>query len=104
MTSSDTTALLFPGQGSHAVGMEEPYADHPLLVRGIELLGFDPFERLADGPGPHQPAPPLAAPRPRGGPRPPPPRARARAPPRPASTRRSPPRARSTSTTPSGSS
>lgn len=56
MTSSDTTALLFPGQGSHAVGMEEPYRDHPLLVRGIELLGFDPFERLADGTRSHQPA------------------------------------------------
>ncbi|MEA2190890.1 MAG: [acyl-carrier-protein] S-malonyltransferase [Solirubrobacteraceae bacterium] len=57
MTSPDTTtALLFPGQGSHAVGMEEPYRDHPLLARGIELLGFDPFERLADGTRSHQPA------------------------------------------------
>src|SRR3982751_5842070 len=57
MTSHDTTtALLFPGQGSHAVGMEEPYRDHPLLKRGIELLGFDPFERLADGTRSHQPA------------------------------------------------
>ena len=57
MTSSETTvALLFPGQGSHAVGMEEPYRDHPLLTRGIELLGFDPFERLADGTRSHQPA------------------------------------------------
>jgi malonyl CoA-acyl carrier protein transacylase len=57
MTSSETTtALLFPGQGSHAVGMEEPHRDHPLLQRGIELLGFDPFERLADGTRSHQPA------------------------------------------------
>jgi [acyl-carrier-protein] S-malonyltransferase len=57
MTSPHTTtALLFPGQGSHAVGMEEPHRDHPLLRRGIELLGFDPFERLADGTRSHQPA------------------------------------------------
>src|SRR3954454_2574646 len=57
MNSTDTTtALLFPGQGSHAAGMEEPYRDHPLLQRGIELLGFDPFERLADGTRSHQPA------------------------------------------------
>jgi [acyl-carrier-protein] S-malonyltransferase len=51
-----TIALLFPGQGSHAVGMEEPHRDNPLLQRGIELLGFDPFERLADGTRSHQPA------------------------------------------------
>ncbi len=57
MTSPQaTTALLFPGQGSHAVGMDEPHRDHPLLRRGIELLGFDPFERLADGTRSHQPA------------------------------------------------
>jgi malonyl CoA-acyl carrier protein transacylase len=57
MTSSETTtALLFPGQGSHAPGMEEPHRDNPLLKRGIELLGFDPFERLADGTRSHQPA------------------------------------------------
>jgi [acyl-carrier-protein] S-malonyltransferase len=57
MTSpATTTALLFPGQGSHAVGMEEPHRDNPLLARGIELLGFDPFERLADGTRSHQPA------------------------------------------------
>jgi [acyl-carrier-protein] S-malonyltransferase len=57
MTSlQTTTALLFPGQGSHAVGMEEPHRDNPLLLRGIELLGFDPFERLADGTRSHQPA------------------------------------------------
>ena len=57
MTSPQTTtALLFPGQGSHSVGMEQPYRDHPLLQRGIELLGFDPYERLADGTRSHQPA------------------------------------------------
>ena len=57
MTSTPSTiALLFPGQGSHAVGMEEPHRDNPLLQRGIELLGFDPFERLADGTRSHQPA------------------------------------------------
>jgi len=57
MTSPHSNvALLFPGQGSHAVGMEEPHRDHPLLRRGIELLGFDPFERLSDGTRSHQPA------------------------------------------------
>ncbi len=58
MTSSyNTIALLFPGQGSHAVGMEEPHRDNPLLKRGIELLGFDPFEDLQDGgTRSHQPA------------------------------------------------
>jgi [acyl-carrier-protein] S-malonyltransferase len=50
------TAVLFPGQGSHSEGMEEPFRDHPLLTRGIELLGFDPFERLAEGTRTHQPA------------------------------------------------
>ena len=58
MTSlTPTTALLFPGQGSHSQGMEEPYRDHPLLQRGIELLGFDPFSDI-DGGGTrsHQPA------------------------------------------------
>jgi [acyl-carrier-protein] S-malonyltransferase len=50
------TAVLFPGQGSHSEGMEEPFRGHPLLTRGIELLGFDPFERLAEGTRTHQPA------------------------------------------------
>ncbi|HVF78845.1 MAG TPA: ACP S-malonyltransferase [Solirubrobacteraceae bacterium] len=53
---SSTTALLFPGQGSHSEGMHEPFAEHPLLRRGIELLGFDPFYSLADGTRSHQPA------------------------------------------------
>lgn len=53
---SSTTALLFPGQGSHSQGMEEPFAEHPLLQRGIELLGFDPFSSLDAGTRSHQPA------------------------------------------------
>jgi len=50
------TAMLFPGQGSHSEGMHEPFADHPLLRRGVELLGFDPFRSLADGTRSQQPA------------------------------------------------
>ncbi|MFP5363260.1 MAG: ACP S-malonyltransferase [Thermoleophilia bacterium] len=53
---SSNTALLFPGQGSHSEGMHEPFADHPLLRRGIELLGFDPFDSLAEGTRSQQPA------------------------------------------------
>jgi [acyl-carrier-protein] S-malonyltransferase len=49
-------AVLFPGQGSHSEGMEEPFRQHPLLQRGIELLGFDPFDRLSEGTRTHQPA------------------------------------------------
>ena len=51
-----TSALLFPGQGSHSEGMHEPFAGHPLLRRGIELLGFDPFASLAEGTRSQQPA------------------------------------------------
>src|ERR671934_1821481 len=51
-----SSALLFPGQGSHAEGMEEPFRGHPLLERGLELLGHDPFERLAEGTRFQQPA------------------------------------------------
>ena len=50
------SALLFPGQGSHAEGMEDPYRGHPLLERGLELLGHDPFERLTEGTRYQQPA------------------------------------------------
>lgn len=57
MTSmSSCTALLFPGQGSHSEGMDGPFRDHPLLRRGIELLGFDPFSSLDAGTRSHQPA------------------------------------------------
>jgi [acyl-carrier-protein] S-malonyltransferase len=51
-----SSALLFPGQGSHAEGMDEPYRGHPLLEHGLELLGYDPFERLAEGTRYQQPA------------------------------------------------
>jgi [acyl-carrier-protein] S-malonyltransferase len=51
-----SSALLFPGQGSHAEGMEEPYRGHPLLERGLELLGHDPFEHLSEGTRFQQPA------------------------------------------------
>ena len=53
MTNS---ALLFPGQGSHFAGMDEPYRGHPLFQRGLELLGFDPFESLQQGTREQQPA------------------------------------------------
>lgn len=55
-TMPTTSALLFPGQGSHSEGMHEPFEDHPLLTRGIELLGFDPFSHLAEGTRTQQPA------------------------------------------------
>lgn len=51
-----TTALLFPGQGSHADGMEEPWRASPLIARGLEILGHDPFARLAEGTRFQQPA------------------------------------------------
>jgi [acyl-carrier-protein] S-malonyltransferase len=51
-----SSALLFPGQGSHAEGMDEPYRGHPLFERGLELLGYDPFDRLAEGTRYQQPA------------------------------------------------
>jgi [acyl-carrier-protein] S-malonyltransferase len=51
-----SSALLFPGQGSHAEGMEDPFRGHPLLERGLELLGHDPFERLTEGTRFQQPA------------------------------------------------
>jgi [acyl-carrier-protein] S-malonyltransferase len=51
-----SSALLFPGQGSHAEGMDEPYRGHPLFERGLELLGHDPFERLTEGTRYQQPA------------------------------------------------
>jgi [acyl-carrier-protein] S-malonyltransferase len=36
--------------------MEDPYRGHPMLERGLELLGYDPFERLAEGTRYQQPA------------------------------------------------
>src|SRR3954462_11015198 len=51
-----SSALLFPGQGSHADGMDEPYRGTPLFERGLELLGYDPFEQLSEGTRYQQPA------------------------------------------------
>lgn len=50
------TAVLFPGQGSHADGMAEPWADQPRLRRGLELLDYDPLSRLDEGTRYQQPA------------------------------------------------
>lgn len=50
------TAVLFPGQGSHADGMEEPWITSPRLQRGLELLDYDPFSRLDEGTRYQQPA------------------------------------------------
>jgi [acyl-carrier-protein] S-malonyltransferase len=49
-------AAIFPGQGSHAADMDEPYRGHPAFEHGLELLGFDPFERLDEGTRFQQPA------------------------------------------------
>jgi [acyl-carrier-protein] S-malonyltransferase len=49
-------AAIFPGQGSHASDMDEPYRGSPAFERGLELLGFDPFERLDEGTRFQQPA------------------------------------------------
>jgi malonyl CoA-acyl carrier protein transacylase len=49
-------AAIFPGQGSHAADMDEPYRGSPAFERGLDLLGFDPFERLDEGTRFQQPA------------------------------------------------
>jgi [acyl-carrier-protein] S-malonyltransferase len=49
-------AAIFPGQGSHAADMDEPYRGSSAFERGLELLGFDPFERLDEGTRFQQPA------------------------------------------------
>jgi malonyl CoA-acyl carrier protein transacylase len=36
--------------------MDEPHRGNPLFERGLELLGYDPFERLSEGTRYHQPA------------------------------------------------
>jgi [acyl-carrier-protein] S-malonyltransferase len=51
-----TMALIFPGQGSHSMGMDEPYRDSELFERGLDLLGEDPFPRLEEGTRWQQPA------------------------------------------------
>jgi [acyl-carrier-protein] S-malonyltransferase len=50
------SALIFPGQGSHEHGMDAQWRDTPTLQRGIELLGFDPFDKLDEGTRYQQPA------------------------------------------------
>jgi [acyl-carrier-protein] S-malonyltransferase len=49
-------ALLFPGQGSHADGMDEPYRGTLVFEQGLALLGDDPFPRLKEGTRTQQPA------------------------------------------------
>jgi [acyl-carrier-protein] S-malonyltransferase len=49
-------ALIFPGQGSHDEGMADGLRDTPAISRGLELLDYDPFERLAEGTRYQQPA------------------------------------------------
>ncbi|MGD0197999.1 MAG: ACP S-malonyltransferase [Solirubrobacteraceae bacterium] len=49
-------ALIFPGQGSHREGMADDLRDAPAIVRGLELLDYDPFERLGEGTRYQQPA------------------------------------------------
>ena len=49
-------AVLFPGQGSHAEGMDAGLRGTRALERGLELLGFDPFGRLYEGTRFQQPA------------------------------------------------
>jgi [acyl-carrier-protein] S-malonyltransferase len=49
-------ALIFPGQGSHKEGMADDLRTAPAIIRGLELLDYDPFERLAEGTRYQQPA------------------------------------------------
>lgn len=51
-----SAALLFPGQGSHADGIDAPHRGQPLFEQGLELLGYDPFESLDEGTRTQQPA------------------------------------------------
>jgi malonyl CoA-acyl carrier protein transacylase len=53
---TNRTALLFPGQGSHFEGMDESLRDSEALTVGLEILGYDPFERLDEGTRYQQPA------------------------------------------------
>jgi [acyl-carrier-protein] S-malonyltransferase len=50
------SALLFPGQGSHAADMDATWRGTPLFERGLELLGYDPFADLGMGTRAQQPA------------------------------------------------
>jgi malonyl CoA-acyl carrier protein transacylase len=49
-------ALIFPGQGSHSATMADELRDTPTIVRGLELLDYDPFARLDEGTRFQQPA------------------------------------------------
>jgi [acyl-carrier-protein] S-malonyltransferase len=49
-------ALIFPGQGSHSATMADELRDTTTIARGLELLGYDPFERLNEGTRYQQPA------------------------------------------------
>jgi len=51
-----SVAIIFPGQGSHENGMDEGLRDDPLFLHGLDVLGFDPFARLAEGTRFQQPA------------------------------------------------
>jgi [acyl-carrier-protein] S-malonyltransferase len=50
------TGLMFPGQGSHVAGMDEPHRDSDLFERGLEVLGEDPFPDLGESTRSQQPA------------------------------------------------
>ena len=50
------SALLFPGQGSHAADMDAAWRGTPLFERGLELLEYDPFADLGMGTRVQQPA------------------------------------------------
>jgi malonyl CoA-acyl carrier protein transacylase len=56
MASEMATAVLFPGQGSHAHGMEEPWRGSRAFESGLDLLDYDPFSRLDEGTRYQQPA------------------------------------------------
>jgi len=56
MASELPTAVLFPGQGSHADGMEEPWRGSRAFEEGLRLLDYDPFSRLDEGTRFQQPA------------------------------------------------
>ncbi|MGA2469922.1 MAG: ACP S-malonyltransferase [Solirubrobacteraceae bacterium] len=49
-------ALIFPGQGSHSEGMADEFRNTPTIERGLALLDYDPFERIAEGTRYQQPA------------------------------------------------
>jgi [acyl-carrier-protein] S-malonyltransferase len=56
MAAKMSTSVLFPGQGSHADGMDEPWRGSRAFEDGLAILGFDPFGRLHEGTRYQQPA------------------------------------------------